>query len=473
MLFSSPFFIFIFLPLFFACFYFTPVKYRGYILLSASLGFYFWAEPVFCILAIASALLDYWLCQTIYALGMEHPKTKYYLTIGIVANVLILVYFKYTNFFLNAIQQIIPGGKYHFNFFDIILPIGISFIVFEKITYLVDVYRGMGKPAKRLLEYLNYVFLFPKLLAGPIIKYQEIERQLAIHNVTYDNFFEGFKRFLRGLAKKVFIADVCGSISNQVFALSVNDLSFYYAWLGIICFTLQIYFDFSGYSDMALGLARMLGFELRENFNMPYISSNFTEFWRRWHISLSTWIREYLYIPLGGSQVNQARVYINLWICFLLSGLWHGANWTFVLWGAYNGFFLVLDKIIGLKVNSRLPKIISILFTLLLIMLGWVIFRSNNIQQIQYYFKALSHPFIQGNAYASYIDVTPDIYATIAIGFLLALAPAMPLYARLADSYQHWEWRISVEGMMFGLLGFLAICKMVGASYTPFLYFKF
>jgi alginate O-acetyltransferase complex protein AlgI len=474
MLFSSPFFIFIFLPLFFSGYYFTPVKYRGHVLLTASLGFYFWGEPAFCLLAIASALLDYWLCQTIYVLGEEDKTLKQaYLTLGITANILILFYFKYTNFFLSAISQLIPRGKYHFEFFDIILPIGVSFIVFEKITYLVDVYRGIGKPAKTILDYLNYVFLFPKLLAGPIIKYHEIESQLTIRDVTNDNIANGFKRFLLGLAKKVFIADVCGSVANQVFALDANDLSFNYAWLGIICFTLQIYFDFSGYSDMALGLARMLGFELRENFNVPYISTSFTEFWRRWHISLSTWIREYLYIPLGGSYVSQVRVYINLWICFLLSGLWHGANWTFMLWGAYNGLFLVLDKIIWLKVSNRLPKIISMIITLFLVIFGWVIFRSNNTQQIKYYFIALMHPSSQSDHFSSYIDMTSDIFATIAIGFLLALAPISPIYVRSVAIYRNLSWRIYIESALYGMLGFLAICKMVGASYTPFLYFKF
>lgn len=471
MLFSSPFFIFIFLPLFFSCFYLTPIKYRGATLLAASLGFYFWGEPTFCLLAIASALLDYWLCLKIYTLGKGNSKTPYFLTVGILANIGILIYFKYTNFFLNAISQLIPHNKYQFDAFNIILPIGVSFIVFEKITYLVDVYRGQGKPAKNSLAYLNYVFLFPKLLAGPIIKYHEIEKQLTLSKVTSDNIAQGFKRFLRGLAKKVFIADICGSITNQVFALNANELSFYYAWLGILCFTLQIYFDFSGYSDMALGLARMLGFELRENFNLPYISTSFTEFWRRWHISLSTWIRDYLYIPLGGSQVNQARIFVNLWLCFLLSGLWHGANWTFVLWGVYNGFFLILDKLIWLKTSSRLPKLLSTAVTLLLIMLGWVIFRSSNFEQIAYYFKALSHPFsLNTNAY---IDVTPDIFATIIIGFFLSLAPMTTLYTRASTAYLSWQGRITMEGIIYGMLGFLAICKLVGASYTPFLYFKF
>lgn len=469
MLFSSPFFIFVFLPLFFSAFYATPVAYRSSILLAASLGFYFWGEPAFCLLAVASALFDYCLCHLIHKLDKEHAQRKYYLSIGIISNLLILVYFKYTHFFLNIISQL-TQDKFHFEVLTIILPIGVSFIVFEKITYLVDVYRGVGKPAKSIFHYLIYVFLFPKLLAGPIIKYHEIEAQLSLRDVTGDNMMHGFKRFLRGLAKKIFIADVCGSIVNPIFSFNATELSFYYAWIGVICFTLQIYFDFSGYSDMALGLARMLGFELRENFNMPYLSRSFTEFWRRWHISLSTWIREYLYVPLGGNQVNSARLYFNLWICFLLSGLWHGANWTFVLWGAYNGLFLILDKLIWLKISSHIPKVISIMITLVLVMLGWIIFRCNDFQQVKQYFYAISHPLLQTT---SYIDLTSDIFAIIMIGFILIFAPLTPLYARLSVAYPTWHGRISLEGMLYGMLGFLTLCKMVGASYTPFLYFNF
>lgn len=471
MLFSSPFFMFAFFPIFFLIFLGTRGKYRNYILLAGSILFYFWGEPSFCIIALASATLDYWLCKLIYHAGVQSKKAKRYMIIGIFSNLLLLLYYKYINFFLVTLLQLMPGKPFHFDLFNIILPIGISFIVFEKITYLVDVYRGVGKPANGILSYLNYVFLFPKLLAGPIIKYHEIESQLQERKIASDEVAEGFKRFLRGLAKKVFIADSCGQIVNQIFALSSTQLGFGYAWLGIACFTLQIYFDFSGYSDMALGLARMLGFTLRENFNMPYIARNFTEFWRRWHISLSTWIREYLYIPLGGSRVTQARCYINLWICFLLSGLWHGANWTFVLWGAYNGLFLVLDKLFWLRISEKLPNFLQVFITLLLVMLGWVVFRANNFTQMQYYFSALLHP--SHISQAAYVDVTADIITAMLIGAFLILLPMLPRFSQWHTRYLSWEGRIPLEGVLFGTLGFFCLSKIVGASYTPFLYFKF
>lgn len=458
---------FLFFPLFLLSYFISPKKYKNIVLLSGSLGFYLWGEPIFCFIAIASAILDYVLCKKIHGAGIRNQKAKRYLIIGICANIGLLLYFKYTQFFLQTISSL---TSHKFDTLTILLPIGISFIVFEKITYLVDVYRGESKPAKNMMHYLTYVFLFPKLLAGPIIKYHEIANQLNERKTSSDDFFEGFKRFIRGLAKKVFIADACGFITNQVFALPANDLSFGYAWIGLACFTLQIYFDFSAYSDMALGLARMLGFKLRENFNMPYISESFTEFWRRWHISLSTWIRDYLYIPLGGSRTKPSRVYVNLWICFLLSGLWHGANWTFVLWGAYHGLFLVLDKWVWLKMHVHLPKIMRLGITLFLIMLGWVIFRASDFTQMLVFFKALFNPFLNTNAY---IDLTTDIYAVLLIGIFISLFPTTSYYKNLSSHYLRWTWRISFEGVFFGLLGLLSLCKVLAASYTPFLYFKF
>ncbi len=470
MLFSSPFFIFIFLPAFLVLFFITRTRYRDYVLLVGSIGFYLWGEPTFCLIAIASALLDYWLCKMIYRMGVRSDKAKRYVAIGIISNLLILFYYKYTNFFLSSIAQLVPGGKYHFELFDIILPIGVSFIVFEKITYIVDVYRGVGKPATGVLKYLNYVFLFPKLLAGPIIKYHEIEKQLNERGFSIDEMAEGFKRFLRGLIKKVLIADTCGEVANQVFALPTHELSFGYSWLGIITFTLQIYFDFSGYSDMALGLARMLGFRLRENFNMPYIATSFTEFWRRWHISLSTWIKEYLYIPLGGNKGSHIKMYTNLWICFLLSGLWHGASWTFVLWGAYNGLFLVLDKVFWLKTSIKIPRLMTASLTLLCVMIGWVIFRSTSFDQMYHYLATMINPMQQSHAY---VDVTPDIVTAIIIGSFLSLIALMPGYSQVSEYYGTWKYRVPVEGFVIGIFGFFAVCKIVGVTFNPFLYFRF
>lgn len=470
MIFSSPFFVFAFLPLFLLSFFFSRARYRNLTLFTISIIFYFWGEPTFCLVAIASAVFDYTIVSLLYRNGTQNNKAKFYVVLGVASNLLILGYYKYSNFFLTTFSHLFLNNQ-SFNFFtNIVLPIGVSFIVFEKITYVVDVYRGISKPADSLLNYLTYIFFFPKLLAGPIIKYHEIEKQLSRHKIIIDNIAEGFKRFLMGLAKKVFIADICGSAANQIFALSGQQLSFTYAWIGILSFTLQIYFDFSAYSDIAIGLARMFGFSLRENFNMPYISANFTEFWRRWHISLSTWIREYLYIPLGGNRVKPIRAYLNLWICFLLSGLWHGANWTFVLWGAYNGLFLTLDKLGWIKISRFFPRIINAIITFFFVMIGWVIFRSQSFNQMKYYFSALAHPAKHGSAY---IDLTPDIFTAIIIGFCLVVIPLLPGYKQLVNLYQRSKIRVTAEGVLFSLIGFLSICKIVGTSYVPFFYFHF
>jgi alginate O-acetyltransferase complex protein AlgI len=469
MLFSSPFFIFVFLPTFLVAFLILGARYRDYILLLSGLGFYFWGEPTFCLIAVASAIVDYFLCYKIYQ-SRNRQHAKGYLVTGVLANLSLLIYFKYTNFLLSNILSLLTGGKRHFELLHIILPIGVSFIVFEKITYLVDVYRGVGKPANGLLKYLNYVFLFPKLLAGPIIKYHEIEQQLNNYVIASEDVFEGFKRFVRGLLKKVLIADTCSEIVDQVFSLPSHSLGFSHAWLGVICFTLQIYFDFSGYSDMALGMARMMGFHLRENFNMPYIATSMTDFWRRWHISLSTWIREYLYLPLGGNRVDRARMYANLWLCFLLSGLWHGASWTFVLWGIYNGLFLIADKLFWLKIAEKLPRIVSAGITLMTVMLGWAIFRSTDLSQFKQYFSILFHPAAQSNYY---IDITSNITAAILVGSLLALGGMLPGYTRVSHAYLTWQWRQQFEGLFFGTLGLFALGKIMSTSFKPFLYFRF
>jgi alginate O-acetyltransferase complex protein AlgI len=469
MVFSSSFFIFIFLPVFLILFLTTGNKYRDYILLSSGIGFYFWGEPTFSLIAVTSAIFDFVLCQKIYTL-QNKAVAKKYLIIGIIANIALLFYFKYLNFFAESFIQLFQKDKGHFELFHIILPIGVSFIVFEKITYLVDVYRGVGKPASSLLKYLNYVFLFPKLLAGPIVKYHEIEAQLNNYTFNRQEVLEGLKRFFYGLMKKVFIADTCGEIADKVFALSGHDLGFSYAWLGIICFTIQIYFDFSGYSDMALGLTRMMGFRLNENFNMPYIAANITEFWRRWHISLSTWIREYLYYPLGGNRVGQVRAYMNLWLCFVLSGLWHGANWTFVLWGVYNGLFLVVDKVFWLKMSQKLPRIFCVMSTLLIVILGWVIFRSSSVEQLSSYVVTLLSPWKENQAY---IDITFNVVFAIAVGSILSLAALFPGYRLLSTTFSQWTLRVPVENFLYSTASLFALGKVISVTFNPFLYFRF
>ncbi|MCZ6908356.1 MAG: hypothetical protein O7C59_10920 [Rickettsia endosymbiont of Ixodes persulcatus] len=470
MSFSSPFFIFFFLPLILFLF-FSVKENKDYILLAGSLCFYLWSEPIFCLITIASSLVDHCLCNLIYIANSKKKLVKFYLAIGVITNLSILFYYKYTIFFISNLIHWLPRIHSTTKFLDIILPIGISFITFEKITYLVDVYRGIGKPASNLVKYLNYVFLFPKLLAGPIIKYHEIEEQLNKRLHLFEDIAEGFKRFILGLIKKVLIADTCAEIVNQIFSLPANQLGIYYAWLGLFSFALQIYFDFSAYSDMALGIARMFGFQLKENFNMPYLSSSFTEFWRRWHISLSTWVRDYLYIPLGGNRTSTKRNYFNLWICFLLVGLWHGANWKFIIWGIYNGIFLCIDKLFWLKLSKKLPNFIAVFIIFLCIMMGFVIFRSDTLTQAQYYIKTLMG--ITTTTSSHYIEITPNIITAIIVGTLLSFTPLLPGYFRLSTYYFNWKWRPLINNCIFSVFGFFSIFKTIAISFQPFLYFRF
>lgn len=465
MLFSSSIFLFAFMPLAFMLFFSVPVKAKNTVLLAASLFFYFWGEPRFIVVALLSACADYVICGKIF-----HEKKKrrasYWLSLGIVLNVLLLFYYKYLNFFISSTNNLF--SYFHWDpvpLLEIALPIGVSFIVFEKITYLVDVYRGISKPATALKDYLLYVFFFPKLLAGPIIKYHDIISQFSNHYPDLENFLDGFKRFLLGLIKKVLIADTLAELVDKVFSLPPDQLGFYNAWLGLLCFTLQIYLDFSAYSDMAIGLAKMFGFKLLENFNKPYHATSITDFWRRWHISLSTWIREYLYHPLGGNQRGTLRTYANLWICFLISGLWHGANWNFVLWGAYNGLFLVLDKLGWLKISRRLPDYANRSITFFLVMFGWVIFRTSSLEQLNQFYVALCHPARS----SGFIYITHDLWAALFSAILVSFAPQLGS----GKLWQSFKNSVLIEHWILSSFAFLAISRVVAGSFNVFLYFRF
>jgi len=462
MLFSTPLFLFLFLPISVLCYQAVPVSRRNLAILAISAIFYAWGEPRFIFLVLLSALIDYALAGYI-ARGGRWTRTC--LAIGIGANLGLLFVFKYADFALHALRPLIGGVP----FLGLVLPLGISFVVFEKITYLVDIHRGTCRPARSLLDYLVFVFLFPKILAGPIIKYREIEPALQYRPKTLDDFTLGLRRFIWGLSKKVLIADVCGEIVDAVFDLPSADLGFATSWAGVLAFTAQIYFDFSGYSDMAIGLARIFGFGLRENFDHPYAAASFTEFWRRWHISLSTWIRDYLYFPLGGNRRNVWRTYANLWICFLLSGLWHGANWTFVLWGAYNGLFLIADRLFLVRVLGPLPRPIAVGFNLICVMVGWTLFRAKDFDQAWHMLAAMTAPRLAGQ----FVWIQPYQLTAVIVGLggslLAATATGRALAARMEAS------SIGRTGTAFGVaaLGGFALSKAVTVTFNPFLYFRF
>jgi len=345
------------------------------------------------------------------------------------------------------------------------LPIGISFITFEKITYVVDVYRGEGNPAPSFLTYLLYVHFFPQLIAGPIIKYHDIEEQFYRREFGLDNVVIGLTRFSTGLAKKVLIADQLGFTADAAFALPADQLDPFTAWLGVVCYTMQIYFDFSGYSDMAIGMARAMGFQFHENFNQPYISQSITEFWQRWHISFATWIRSYLYIPLGGNRRGTARTYFNLWLCFFLSGLWHGAAYQFVLWGVYQGSILILERLFWLDIQKRLPGWVNIATQFLLTLLGFVIFRSESLDQIGYYLAAL---FRDGATAPSGVALDLEVGLHLGVALFLSFVAAFPGYVRLLTWFQRWRWRDETITAIAIFLFALSAGRIAGATFSPF-----
>ena len=472
MLFYEPLFLLVFLPLVFAAFLLLH-RWRGgrlWVLLPASVFFYLWSEPRFVPVVLASCALDFALGGLLARPGGAGRGAL--LAVGVCANAGLLVFYKYTGFLVDNLNAVLAaGGAAPVPGVRIALPIGVSFIVFEKITYLADIYRGISRPAPNLRTYLLYVFLFPKLLAGPIIKYHELDAQLLAPDRTSGaDMAAGFRRFMLGAVKKTLLADPLSTGADAIFAAPPDTLGCSTAWWGVALFTLQIYLDFSAYSDMAIGLARLFGFRLRENFNMPYISCSITEFWRRWHISLSTWIRDYLYIPLGGNRVPGWRVYVNLWLCFLASGLWHGAAWTYVAWGAYNGLFLVLDRLFLLRVLDRLPRLVANAITLLVVMAGWAIFRAGSLAQAGTVLAAMVHP---GLASTAAPWRTPDVTTAAVVAASVSLLPRAPGFARASGAILAWPPGLAAIRLVVALLFLLAVMKALADPFKPFLYFRF
>lgn len=475
MLFNSPIFLFGFLPIFFLLYFITPNKYKNHVLIFSSIFFYAWGEPVFVFIALASAILD-WFLGNIISKSEKIPLRKFALFTSIVANIGLLAYFKYANFFVDSFNRLLAVNHLHpIKIAEIALPLAISFIVFEKITYTVDIYKKIKEPANSIIPYLAYVLLFPKLIAGPIVKYHDISEQLNNRIYRHEDLYNGFIRFCVGLSKKVLIADTMGEIVDPIFKLAPGEFGLTLAWLGVICFAIQIYFDFSGYSDMAIGLMRMMGFKIPENFNMPYISSSFTEFWRRWHISLSTWIKEYLYIPLGGNRVPKYRQYINLMICFLLSGLWHGANWTFVLWGFFHGIFLTVDKMLGIKPDKSrvLPRFVNTIITFILVLFSWVIFRSENIHQALSYMHTMIDISSINKVYDSQIHIANHIIFFMIVGLILSFVSITSIYSKVRQFIKNLEVQEHVKFATAMLLLMVSIGKISTLTFASFLYFRF
>jgi alginate O-acetyltransferase complex protein AlgI len=470
MAFNSVLFLFAFLPLALILHRTAPCGWRNPLLLGASTVFYAFGEPVFVFIVAGSCLFD-WLLGRAMCQWPRPWVRRACLVANVASNLGMLFSVKYAGFAAANLAIVLAPIGISLGSIAIVLPIGISFIVFEKISYIVDIYRGVGRPAS-LLNYFLFVFLFPKIMAGPIVKYHDIAQQLSHPRLSSTGRAEGLARFVVGLAKKVLIADTMAEAVNTIFALPTGDLVFTTAWVGALCFSVQIFFDFSGYSDMAIGLASVFGFDLLENFRQPYRARNFTEFWRRWHISLSTWIRDYLYIPLGGSRVRAGRLYANLLLCFLASGLWHGASWTFLAWGLYHGTFIVLNRISAALALPRLPAPISTTLTFLLITLGWVVFRCPSFNQAFGMLHAMLDPTLLG-ASAAQPMLGTDVYFFLLVGLGLSFTPEDITQYLVQLGCRPSALSAGIKGMGLALLLVLCLGRTVTATFSPFIYFRF
>jgi alginate O-acetyltransferase complex protein AlgI len=484
MLFSSPIFLFLFLPIVLTVYLLLRhTKARNNWLLLMSLAFYAWGEIGFIFLLLASTVVN-------YALGLWVDRStgiasrKMAVTVAVIVNIGLLAFFKYADFAAGIFNSMLEfAGIAPLKAPHILLPIGISFFTFHALSYVIDIYRRKWKAAADPKDVALYIFFFPQMIAGPILRWSAIGPQLEEHNVSFDKFAEGIRRFSGGLAKKVLIANTVAVPADQIFSLPANELSSPVAWFGIICYTLQIYFDFSGYSDMAIGMGKMFGFTFMENFNFPYVSQSIREFWRRWHISLSTWFRDYLYIPLGGSRVSGPRTSLNLVVVFFLCGLWHGASLTFVIWGLYHGFFLALERTRFSNLLGKFPQPLRHLYAVMVVMMGWVIFRADSITAAKGYFSALFGPPDVSVALA-YVQQYATVQAMTAIVFgVLFIGPAWNWFKyECARSCQNspaaWHPMIRTLGTAIEILLIIALLTISSAwlasgTYNPFLYFRF
>ena len=464
MLFSSMTFVFMFLPIVCALYLMSNKRFHNPILLAASILFYAWGEPKYLAIMLLTILINY-----AGALAVEkfNKHKKLWLILTIIVDLGFLIYFKYFNFIIDNINNLFHA---HISALDVIMPIGISFYTFQALSYVIDVFRGDCKAQKDVYKLALYICLFPQLIAGPIVKYHDVAEQIEDREVNFDKVNLGVKRFIIGLAKKMLIANTLGAIADKIFTQPADTFTPLVAWLGGISYTLQLYYDFSGYSDMAIGLGLIFGFHFMENFNYPYISKSITEFWRRWHISLSTWFKQYLYIPLGGNRISKNRTYINLGIVFLLTGIWHGASWNFVFWGLWNGFFIILEKMTGWhnETDKLSIKILKHLYTIFVFVLGWVMFRADNMTYAWTYLKNMFglvpvHDITYKMIY--YVDNVEII--TLIIGILCA----MPIFRNMIH-IEKKPVKLLVNIWLL-VLFILSSASIAASTYNPFIYFRF
>lgn len=466
MVFSSTIFLCVYLPLVLLGYYICPKKGRNLFLLIVSLVFYAWGEPKYVFLMIFSILVNYIFGRLMDKNRGRQKRMKLLLVLSVVIDIGLLSVFKYTDFIITNVNAIFGSS---FDLLKIALPIGISFYTFQAMSYTIDVYRNDVRVQKNLIDFGMYITMFPQLIAGPIVRYADVQDQLAERSVTTADFSEGIMRFVVGLGKKVLLANQMGAVWSEIYALG-GDVSALMAWTGAIAYTFQIYFDFSGYSDMAIGLGRMFGFKFPENFRYPYQSVSITDFWRRWHITLSTWFKEYLYIPLGGNRCGLARQALNLLIVWSLTGFWHGAGWNFVMWGLYYFVILFIEKLFLLKALDKLPKLFRHVYALLLIVIGWVIFASDDVGVLLPYLGSM----FGANGAVGGMDVYTLF--TKAVLLIICCIASTELPKRLflsATGAMNEKAAFTIKSVMTIALLALSMILLIGDSYNPFLYFRF
>ena len=463
-------FLFRFLPIFFLIYFLVPGRGKNVILFLGSLIFYAWGEPVYVVLMLFSTVVDY-VNGRLIGRFRGRAQAKFFLVFSVVINLFILCFFKYADFLIQTVNNLTGASLPLLN---LPLPIGISFYTFQTMSYTIDVYRSKAKVQKSILDFGVYVTMFPQLIAGPIVKYSSVEENLHNRKTDMVGISRGVKRFVAGLAKKALLANTIGELWAVISAMDFESISVFTAWIGIFAFAFQIYFDFSGYSDMAIGLGEIMGFHFPENFNYPYIASSITEFWRRWHISLGSWFREYVYIPLGGNRKGVPRQLLNILIVWTLTGIWHGAGWNFLLWGLWFAFLLMLEKLFLGKVLSRLPKGIGILYNTAAVLFGWVLFALESPAEIGGYLWAM---FRFGSNLADSQGLY--LFGEYFILFAIALIASTPLPGRIVGRLEKSEtgWGIALyrlgEKVVPAILLLLCIAVIVDATFNPFLYFRF
>ncbi len=468
MLFSSIVFLFTFLPVILILYYVSPRFLKNPVLLLGSLFFYAWGEPVYIFLMVFSILMNY-ICGLDIARNLRSRKrAKKSLVFAVVVNLGVLGFFKYEGFLLGSLNAVLPVD---IPYRELPLPIGISFYTFQILSYIIDVYRGKAHVQTNLLDFALYVTMFPQLIAGPIVQYSDIERQLHGRKESWEGFGEGVLFFIRGLSKKVILANTAGAVFESVFSMRAEQVSVLTAWLGCAAYAFQIYFDFGGYSDMAVGLGKMFGFQFKRNFFYPYTSKSITEFWRRWHISLSTWFRDYVYIPLGGSRVSTGKHIRNILVVWMLTGLWHGAAWNFVAWGLYYGVLLLVEKYVLSGILGKLPAFLRHAYCLFLVFVGWVFFFSPTLGGAADYLKLMA-----GAGGNGFID-KESLYllSTNWLLWIMLVVGSTPVvhrtYERLIYNGKHVKTKVNC--IVYGLLFLLCVMYLVTESYNPFLYFRF